>query len=279
MSVGERILLIDDDEAVRRRLLDLLEPAQTSDTRETLDGRVGLAAVLATPPDLVRLDLIAPGMTGFAVWATLRADVSSRAVPVIVLSSADELDPMPTPRRSAETLEGALSAGCRSLEVMVSSRTTAGAAGCWPPREEGIAAVVQNIRLSGRVTYAAVAGAGAQPEMSEVVLGELGENYATFSDALNAGVTANPSSAGEQGELRVFAPGPGSPPDVFAKLGQPYRQWERNFSGDLPGIGLDLAAARTRRRARGDALQCSSSQGESGLVGTVVLPPHLVRSA
>ena len=166
-------------------------------------------------------------------------------MPVNVFSLADELDTMHTLRRSAETLEGELIAGCRSHEAVVSSRTTAGAAVCLP-------------------------------SLNEVMRGEHREK-GKFSDALNAGVTANWSSAGEQWELRLFAPGLGSPPDVISKPGQPHRQLECNFSGDLPGMGLDLSATRTLRRARGWDFQFSDGQAESELRSAVVLPPHFIR--
>ena len=95
MNLGELILLIDD-EAVRLRPLDLLEPEQTYDICEISDGRFGFAAVSASTPDLALFDLIKLGVPGVAVCAVHRADVGSRALPVIVLSSADDRDTMRT---------------------------------------------------------------------------------------------------------------------------------------------------------------------------------------
>jgi hypothetical protein len=57
VNVSEIILVIDH-EAVRLRLVDLLESEQTYDIRETKDRRFGLAAGLASPVALALFDLM-----------------------------------------------------------------------------------------------------------------------------------------------------------------------------------------------------------------------------
>jgi DNA-binding response OmpR family regulator len=51
------------------------------------DGEAALAAACASPPDLVLTDLTMPGLDGFALLSALRAEPTTRAVPVIFLSA------------------------------------------------------------------------------------------------------------------------------------------------------------------------------------------------
>ncbi len=94
MTVRGRILIIDDDLAVRLRLCDLLALAGDFDVDECADGPSGLARAEEFRPDLVLLDIMMPGMTGFEVCARLRASPATREVPVIVLSAAEESEAM-----------------------------------------------------------------------------------------------------------------------------------------------------------------------------------------
>jgi signal transduction histidine kinase len=190
----------------------------------------------------------------------------------------EKADMLRMARQSADRLEGALLAVLRYHEAVFAARTASGAAVNWRPLLEVVSSAAQNVGLQGRVTTTALAGSVAQSEMIEVVLGELLDNYAKFSDALKVGVQVTCSAVAGRWELQLFAPGPGLPPDVIARLGQPYGQLERNFSGEVPGMGLGLATARTLLRARGGDLQFSSGLTATGLVSTVVLPAHLVQS-
>jgi len=84
---ARRILVVDDDADLRRRLSKLLEKdgwtvAEAADGREALDR-------LDTRPSLVLLDLIMPGNDGFAFLAELRRRPECRSLPVIVLTAKD----------------------------------------------------------------------------------------------------------------------------------------------------------------------------------------------
>ena len=52
------------------------------------DGTTGLAKVRASPPDLIILDLMLPGLDGYRVLRALRAD--GRETPVLILSARGE---------------------------------------------------------------------------------------------------------------------------------------------------------------------------------------------
>jgi CheY-like chemotaxis protein len=84
---GRRVLVVDDDPDLRRRLRDLLEKdgwvvAEAADGREALDQ-------LNPRPALVLLDLLMPGMDGFEFLARLRDRADARTIPVVVLTAKD----------------------------------------------------------------------------------------------------------------------------------------------------------------------------------------------
>ena len=80
------VLLIEDDPAVRRGL-QLALSRHGHEVRTAGSGEDGLRDFRADPPDLVVLDLMLPGMDGFAVCRRLRA---SGQVPVIMVTARGE---------------------------------------------------------------------------------------------------------------------------------------------------------------------------------------------
>jgi CheY-like chemotaxis protein len=84
---GRRVLLVDDAAEVRLLLQVLLElDGFTVTTAE--DGPAGLAAVVADRPDVVLLDVQLPGMDGTQVLSALRADPETASLPVVFLTGA-----------------------------------------------------------------------------------------------------------------------------------------------------------------------------------------------
>jgi DNA-binding response OmpR family regulator len=84
-----RVLVIDDEPDIRALLRGLLERAGY-EVDEAPDGRAGLRAFYATPPDLVLLDVGMPELDG---WATLERLRDLSDVPVIMLTArTGELD-------------------------------------------------------------------------------------------------------------------------------------------------------------------------------------------
>jgi two-component system alkaline phosphatase synthesis response regulator PhoP len=79
----KKILLIDDDRALRRTLAAALE-TEGYEVGEAGDGREGLNKALQGNYDLVVLDIVMPGLGGLEVCRKLRE--SGRQVPVVILS-------------------------------------------------------------------------------------------------------------------------------------------------------------------------------------------------
>lgn len=83
-------ILIADDEARNRKLIETLLRAGGYEVRSTDSGRGALDAVAAEPPDLILLDLMMPGMDGFEVVRRLKADPATRDIPVAMVTALDD---------------------------------------------------------------------------------------------------------------------------------------------------------------------------------------------
>jgi pilus assembly protein CpaE len=83
-----RVLVVDDDAAIRRSLTRALRLRGFS-VSEAGGGAAALDLLGRTPPDVLVLDITMPGVDGIEVCRTLRASGSD--LPVLVLSARDEV--------------------------------------------------------------------------------------------------------------------------------------------------------------------------------------------
>jgi two-component system, OmpR family, response regulator len=86
MAAQDHILVVDDDAEIRSLLREYFEKNGYRVTVAS-DGRGLRAALNATPPDLVVLDLMLPGEDGLSLCRTLRAQSD---LPVIMLTARGE---------------------------------------------------------------------------------------------------------------------------------------------------------------------------------------------
>jgi phosphoserine phosphatase RsbU/P len=84
-----RILIVDDAKAN----VDILVHALRDDYKLSvaLDGAAALRSVEKSAPDLVLLDIVMPGIDGYEVCRQLRSHESTREVPVMFLSSLEDV--------------------------------------------------------------------------------------------------------------------------------------------------------------------------------------------
>ena len=85
------VLIVDDDHIVRMLARETLAP-QGFDVHEAVDGERALELLVALVPDLVMLDVDMPGMSGYAVCRHIRQRWDATEVPVIMVTSMDDLD-------------------------------------------------------------------------------------------------------------------------------------------------------------------------------------------
>jgi CheY-like chemotaxis protein len=83
-----RVLVVDDEPANLDLLEALLEPAGFTVIRAT-GGKEGIDAARSELPNLILLDLMMPRVTGFDVVEALRADETTRSIPVMVLTAKE----------------------------------------------------------------------------------------------------------------------------------------------------------------------------------------------
>ncbi|SKA62918.1 response regulator [Desulfobaculum bizertense] len=85
----ESILIVEDDEDILQLLSFNFESADFL-VHTATDGRDGLAKAREHHPDLVLLDLMLPGMDGFAVCRELKRGSDTSEIPVIMLTARGE---------------------------------------------------------------------------------------------------------------------------------------------------------------------------------------------
>jgi CheY-like chemotaxis protein len=83
---GKKILLVDDNDAVRELLREVLEGAGY-EVQEAADGHEALERVEEIRPNLVMLDLQMPKLDGFSVLRALRANPRFASLRVVALTA------------------------------------------------------------------------------------------------------------------------------------------------------------------------------------------------
>lgn len=83
LPVGARLLLVDDDVTLAAMLQEFLE-LQGFLVATVHDGESALERIQAAPPDLLILDVMLPGMSGFEVLQRLRVNYD---LPVVMLTA------------------------------------------------------------------------------------------------------------------------------------------------------------------------------------------------
>ena len=84
---GNKHVLIADDEANIVISLEFLMKREGHRVTVARDGEAALAAIRAERPDLVLLDVMMPGTSGFEVCQAVRADESLAGVKILMLSA------------------------------------------------------------------------------------------------------------------------------------------------------------------------------------------------
>jgi DNA-binding response OmpR family regulator len=83
---GISVLLVDDEDQLRRVMRDLLE-REGYTVYEAADGVAALDETDRRAPDIIVLDLNLPGLDGYEVLARLRNRAATRQIPVVVLTA------------------------------------------------------------------------------------------------------------------------------------------------------------------------------------------------
>jgi signal transduction histidine kinase/CheY-like chemotaxis protein len=115
---GARVLYIEDNTANFRLVKELLTSRRPVEILPAIQGRLGVELARQHLPDVILLDLHLPDMSGSLVLAQLKADPTTAAIPVIIVT-ADA-----TPGRARRLLEsGALACVTKPFDVPEFLRT------------------------------------------------------------------------------------------------------------------------------------------------------------
>jgi len=87
----KNILIVDDTPENLTVLRQILHE-QGYRVRPALSGEIALKTIQADRPDLILLDIVMPGMDGYEVCAELKADKTTRDIPVIFISALKEIE-------------------------------------------------------------------------------------------------------------------------------------------------------------------------------------------
>ena len=82
-------VLVVDDETIQRELLATVLESEGFTVVQAAGGREAIQVAIAIKPDLVLLDLMMPDVTGLDVVRALRANVATKATPIMILTAKD----------------------------------------------------------------------------------------------------------------------------------------------------------------------------------------------
>ncbi len=85
-----RILVVDDI-LPNVKLLEAKLAAEYFDILTALDGAAAIEIAAKEKPDLILLDVMMPGMDGFEVCRTLKADAKTRHIPVVMVTALSDV--------------------------------------------------------------------------------------------------------------------------------------------------------------------------------------------
>ena len=86
---GTRVLIVDDSATIVAILKKFLQQSGYL-TLEAGDAEKGVEIARAERPDLIFLDIVLPGMNGFAALRILRRDPVTKDIPIIMISGNEQ---------------------------------------------------------------------------------------------------------------------------------------------------------------------------------------------
>jgi len=114
MAGKKKILIVEDNSEIRRLMVFFLERAGY-DVVEAATGLAAIERASATLPDLITMDLGLPDIPGDEATARLKADPSTKHIPIIVITAYYKESPL---------VESAVTAGaCEVLHKPIALRS------------------------------------------------------------------------------------------------------------------------------------------------------------
>jgi putative two-component system response regulator len=89
---GAQSVLVVDDGAANRELIEACLIEVDCTIRMAEDGPTALSMIAASTPDLILLDVQMPGMDGYEVCRRIKANSAHRLIPVVMITALDRTD-------------------------------------------------------------------------------------------------------------------------------------------------------------------------------------------
>ena len=87
---SEARILIVDDERPNRDLLEIMLKPEGFVLQTAQNGEEAIAMIALDPPDLILLDVMMPGISGYDVARRLKSDVATKNIPVIMVTDLND---------------------------------------------------------------------------------------------------------------------------------------------------------------------------------------------
>ena len=88
-QAGFRVLVVDDDPDMAAYLAHMLQ-SEGMAVETANDGDAALVRIMVSPPDIVLLDVMMPGRSGFEVCEQLKADEATALIPVVLVTALED---------------------------------------------------------------------------------------------------------------------------------------------------------------------------------------------
>jgi DNA-binding response OmpR family regulator len=222
-SGRKHVLIVDDEEFVRLLVAEILE-RNGYRVEMAADGAAALTLMEVRRPDLVLLDLMMPGLTGWAVLERMRQ--AGGMPPVVILTAHGSYEAFT--RVVKEGVAGYISKPFALDELLVTCARALASAPLYEPdrRQDARRALVVRVRI-------------LSPDAASLAMGEL-VNLSLTGGQVELAV---PLPAGEKVRLTVDVPGGGTPLALDAVV-----EWrepaEGRYRHGLVFTALDSATQR-----------------------------------
>lgn len=90
-TTNKKVLIIDDDDSLRRLVHVRLERHEKINVLQAADGDTGIAKAQADMPNLVILDWMLPDISGTKVLRHLKAENKTKDIPVLMLTGRNKV--------------------------------------------------------------------------------------------------------------------------------------------------------------------------------------------
>jgi CheY-like chemotaxis protein len=84
--MGKTILIVEDEPRNMTLTRDLLK-ISGYETIEAVDGKQGVEKAKSAKPNLILMDIMMPGMDGYSACREIKADQSTKNIPVVMLTA------------------------------------------------------------------------------------------------------------------------------------------------------------------------------------------------